>query len=306
MKKIAFFVMGMCASLMMWNCKGGTSNEQGLQDGDSVTTENLLKVGESTIVKFVRVVNDNGTRVFSKADEGSPWRVTWIEDLESDMADIQERWSNEKVPEDYLCNEDVACAGDVLAVLGEEGDFYKVTIRNEYSDMEFGFVKKDDCVDVEPEKLTVAALKELTQEYNWIHVRVITEGQYKGLVLLANLDELKGERFEVGVMMDGYMAFPEMSGDFIDYSSEVNELTFSEVPETGGCPTYFVYPKSMAHLSEYDYSEGFDPDKLTDEQIGRILKDMQKRKSEYVKYEYLIPMTEGGVRAYWVKNAVAF
>jgi len=298
MKKIAFFAMGLCVSLMLWSCKGQPTggNTEG-EDSAQAQVETPLNLPAPQVQKFVRVVADASTEVFRYADEESPWRVTWtwFEDPESDVFDIVDSWSNEDVPDDYECEEYPAWAGDVFAVLGEEGDFYKVTIRNEYSDMEFGYVKKDGTVDVEPEKLTVDALKELTQEYNWIHVRVITEGKYKGLVLLANMDELQGERFEVGVMMDGYMAFPEMSYDFIDYSSEVNELTFSEVPESGGCPTYFVYPKSMAHMSEYDYSEGFNPDKLTDEQIDRILKDMQKRKFEFVKYEYMIPLTVGGV-----------
>lgn len=301
MKKIAFLVMGICASLMMWNCKGGTSGEQGQNDGDSAAMENPLKVGMPAVEKFVRVTADEGAEVFEYADAESPWRVTWMEDIESDMADILEKWSNEDVPDGYLCDETPAYAGEVLAVMGEEGDFYKVSIKNRYCEMESGYVKKSEVEDVEPEKVTDEVLKELN-ETGWIHLRVVKEGKYKGLVLRATMDELEGESFEVGVMLDGVLAFPERNFEYIDYNPEAKELTFNESPDAGGYPTYFEYPKSMTHLGGYDSSLGFNPDKLTDEQIERIVQDMLKRKSEYVKYDYVIPMTEGGLRTFWLKS----
>jgi hypothetical protein len=48
--------------------------------------------------------------------------------------------------------------------------------------------------------------------------------------------------------------------------------------------------------------EGLDYDKLTDEQIERIVQDMKERKSEFVKYDYLIPGAEGGLMSFWMKN----
>ena len=34
----------------------------------------------------------------------------------------------------------------------------------------------------------------------------------------------------------------------------------------------------------------------------RIVKDAMKAESEFVMYEFVIPMTEGGMRAFWLKS----
>lgn len=308
MKKFACFVMIMCASLLMWNCNGGKDGTKvgtaQTEDG-SATVENPLKVGMPAVEKFVRILTDEGTKVFREADTKSPWRVTWIENLESDMAVIVDRWSNDDVPEEYdfSIEDALACAGDVLAVLGEEGDFYKVSIYNERCNMEYGYVKKENTTEVTPEALTAEDVEKFANAYDWIHVRILKDGKYKGLVLRSVMDELRGESFEVGVMLDGCLAFPELNSDLIDYSSNVDELTFMEGKQEEDQPLlYFKYPKSMAFMTEYDYLQGFNPEKLTDEQIDKIVQDMLQRKSELVKYEFLIPMTEDGIRTYWMRS----
>ena len=97
-----------------------------------------------------------------------------------------------------------------------------------------------------------------------IHVRVIKEGKYKGLVLRVIEDDLEGNKFEVGVMTDDYLAFPEKG----------------------------------PLLTE----ESIDVDLLSDERIDEIVRNLKKQKQEYVKYDFVIPMTEGGFRTFWLKN----
>lgn len=303
MKRTTFISMIMCVSLIMWSCKGGTNVKPAHAEGDSAVVENPLNVGMPQVEKFVRVVTDEGTKVYRDADVKSTWRVTWWEELESDMAIIVDKWADEEVPEGFHSEDTPAFAGDVLAVLGEEGDFYKVSIRNLRCEMEYGFVKKADVADETPEKVTVEDLEKMAEEFDWIHVRIMKEGKYKGLVLQTNVDQLKGESFQVGVMLDGCVAFPEQNTELIDYSSQVNELTFMNGKQEVDQPLlYFKYPKSMAYWSEYNYSEGLKLDLLTDEQIDKIMQDMLKRKSEFVEYNFLIPMTEGGFRSYWLRS----
>ncbi|MBO7582082.1 MAG: hypothetical protein J6T38_11270 [Bacteroidaceae bacterium] len=300
MKNFSFIVLGLFVSLMMWNCKGQATGDNNSDGADSVVaTENPLKVGMPDMVKFVRVVADESTEVFMEPDAESPWRVLWMEDLESDMADIVYMWSNEDVPDDYRCDEAPAYAGDVLAVVGEEGDFYKVSIRNDLSMLNYGYVKKADVEDVEAEPMN---LDDLLEGIEYIHIRVVKDGKYKGLVLRSIMDELQGDKFEVGVLLDNVLAFPEENSFFIEYDPNVKELTFAADVPNNNTPNYFTFPKSMAFIGENGYPEGFDPNKLTDEQIDRIVKDMMKAESEFVKYEFVIPMTEGGVRTFWLKS----
>ena len=102
MKKIAFLAMGLCVSLMLWNCKGQPTggNSEG-EDSAQAQVENPLNLPAPQVQKFVRVVADESTEVFRYADVESPWRVTWtwFEDPESDVCDIVDSWSNEDVPD---------------------------------------------------------------------------------------------------------------------------------------------------------------------------------------------------------------
>jgi hypothetical protein len=302
MKKIGFFVMVLCASMMMWNCKGGTSVGSGQAEGDSAVAGNPLHIGMPVVEKFVRVTSEENATVYKSASVDSPCRVLWMEDLESDMADIVEKWSDEKVPQNYNSDEYPAYAGEVLAVLSEEGDFYKVSIYNDRCDAECGYVKKADVSDVAPEKVTDDMLAEMIDMFEWVRVKIVDKGKFKGLVLRSTQDELEGERLDVGVMLDGVLAFPEHASFFIDYSPEIQELTFVK-PEPGEFPLYFKYPKSMAIWNdEYEYSQGLNPETLTDEQIERIVEDVLKQKSEYMKYDFSIPNTEGGIMTFWLKS----
>ena len=140
MKKVMFFAMGLCVSLMLWSCKGQSTGGNSDSEDSLTALNNPLRVGLPAVEKFVRVTAEESTEVFMEADVESPWRVTWVEDIESDMAEIVDKWSNEDVPDGYRCDEYPAYAGTVLAVLGEEGDFYKVSIHNWRCDMEYGFV----------------------------------------------------------------------------------------------------------------------------------------------------------------------
>lgn len=303
MKKLALYALGLCVSLMFMNCKGQASggNSDGGAVGDSVQAGNILNVGEPTVEKFVRVVKEN-SEIFRYADPESPWLVTWMEDLESDMAIIVDKWSNEDVPDGYSCDESFAYPGQVFAVLGEEGDFYKVSIYNDNCDIESGFVKKADVEDVEPETATADALEEIDSEIEGMDMKIFKEGKYKGLVLRVLQDELHGITLEVGVLMNGCLAFPELNRGEIFCDRNVKELTFMGKAKEGELQYYFKYPKSMACWPEQDFMEGFDFDKLTDEQIGKIVQDMKERKSEFVKYDYLIPGAEGGLLSFWMKN----
>ena len=303
MKKLALYALGFCESLMFMNCKGQASGgtPEGEVVGDSVQTGNVLNVVEPTVQKFVRVVNEN-SEIFRYADVESPWLVTWMEDLESDMAIIVDKWSNENVPDGYSCDESFAYPGQVFAVLGEEGDFYQVSIYNNNCDIEYGFVKKADVEDVEPETATAEALEEFDSDIEGMDMKIFKEGKYKGLVLRVLQDELHGTSLEVGVLMDGYLAFPELNHGEIDCDPDVKELTFMEKAKEGELQYYFKYPKSMARWPEENFLEGFDFDTLTDEQIGKIVQDMKDRKSEFVKYDYLIPGAEGGLLSFWMKN----
>ena len=304
MKNLAFYALGLCASLMFLNCKGqhagsGTTDEG---TGDSAQVENVLKVGLPPVEKFVIVANEEGAEVFRYADVESPWRVTWTEDIESDMGEIVVKWSNEDVPDNYYCEETTAWTGEVLAVLGEEGDFWKVSILQENCEYEYGYVKKSDVEDAEPSSITEDILKELENMEWGDHYRILKDGKYKGIVLNSVVDELEGESLEVGVMLNGVMAFPTLNKFFLECHMEATEPTITEPDQEALFTGFIYYPQSMSNNPEDVLSAGLNLNKLTDEQIEKIVQMVLQKKSEYVKYEYLFPASIGDIHTFWIKS----
>ena len=303
MKKVAFYVLGLCASLILCNCKGqnagGNSGDRAV--GDSVQVENPLNVGMPQVEKFVIVTNEENTEVFKYADEESPWRNRWWEECECDNPDVAVKWSNENVPDNYTCEKYDAMFGTALAVLGEEGDFYKVGIMQEDSEYEYGFVKKSDVEDAKPAPITEGMLAEM-EEMEWGgHYRILKDGKYKGLVLYSQVDELEGESLEVGVMMNGMMAFPTLNTFILECNPNAQEATITEPDQEAFFTGFIYYPKSMSNNPDDEWMSWLDLNALTDEQIEKIVQMVQQKKSEYVKYEYVFPASVGDIHTFWLK-----
>lgn len=304
MKKVAFYVLGLCASLILWNCKGQNTggNPEGEAAGDSAQVENPLKVWMPQVEKFVIVRNEEHAEIFKYANVESPWRNRWWEECECDNPDVAVKWSDEDVPDNYICEEYYAMCGTVLAVLGEEGDFYKVSIMQEDCEYEYGFVKKSDVEDAEPAPITEEMLAEMGEMEWGCHYRVLKDGKYKGLVLYSQVDELEGESLEVGVMMNGMMAFPTLNTFILECNPNAQEATITEPDQEAFFTGFIYYPKSMSNNPDDEWMSWLDLNALTDEQIEKIVQMVQQKKSEYVKYEYVFPASVGDIHTFWLKS----
>lgn len=297
MKKSMFFVLGLCVPLMLCNCtnKSAESSEE--------ESSNVLGVTVPKVEKFVVITADE-TPVFKAADENSPYLVNCMEDIESDMADFQVQWSDEKVPKGYTSSSAGGYASNVYAVLGEEGDFYKVSIVDKNPewgcDIEAGYIRKVDTEDMTPEPVTVELI-ETPVEWEWYPTVIKKDGKYKNLVMSVEVNELWGtETLEIGVLTDGVIVVPEGNiAQLGGCSDQAQDLDFDVKDNVGDL--LFCYPKSLAKLSEEGEAMCLDPAKLTDEQIDQILGKMALRKSEYVKCEYFFPMTDGKYNSFWLK-----
>ena len=299
MKQMTLLAMGLCASLMLWNCKGkapeGTEQEE---------TDNVLNVTVPQVEKFV-VITAEETPVFKAADESSPHLVNCMEDIESDMAAFQVQWSDEKVPKGYSSSPASGYASNVYAVLGEEDNFYKVSILdkdpNWGCDIEVGYIRKADTEEMKPEPVTVELI-ETPSEWDWFPTVIKKDGKYKDLVMSIEVNELWGEEtLQIGVLTDGVIVTPEENVVLLaGCNDQAKELDFEVDDDPRGA--LFSYPKSMAKLTEEGETMCLDPAKLTDEQIGQILEKMAQRKSDdkCVKCDYFFPMTDGKYTSFWL------
>lgn len=299
MKKYAIMLLGCCVSLLLWNCKGKGSD--GSSDAENALAERMGLNAVPKVEKFV-VVTAEKTPVLREPAKGSAKLVNCMEDMESDMADSRMQWSDEKVPKGYSNNDWDRYAGTVLAVLGEEGDYYKVSVRDrEWCDIESGYVLKSDTEEMMPEAVTAEWI-ETSAEQAWMPTVVKKEGKYKGLVIRVEVNELWGEEtLWVGVLKDGAIYYPEGFYGFIS-GGGTEGLEFHPDGFADGLDIMFIYPKSVSKVNEYGDVISLDPAKLTDEQIEQILEELGKRPTEYVGCEYSFPMTEGKSALFWLKK----
>lgn len=298
MRKSFLMMLGMIASLMTWSC---TSNAKSNQPAGG--SDNVLGIKVPKIEAFVRVTSDEGADVFKSASANSPWLVIWLsEDEEEGEVQVDVTWSDEEVPSECTAEKSVEYAGETLLLLGEEGDFWKVNIYKSYApDLEVGYIRKSDAEVVKFEPLTVDMIKAPNQ-WKLSPTIVKTEGKYAGLVMDIGSDEEWGEEWiDVGVFVDGMIVSPESSMVTLRRDDELKEIKCEFDKESGN--VLLRYPESMLMDDEDGYGNWFDPAKLTDKQIGQILKLLsQKEKSERVRCECRVQMGEDSRKTFYVKN----
>jgi len=278
MKKLSLGLAGILMPMLFMSC----TNTKTTAIQEETETENLLGVSKPVFEKFVVVIEDHELPIYQKADKNSPILYCWTEDIESDMADVQYHWSGETVAEGYVSNECGVWEGCILAVLSEEGDFYKVNTLGDFGDIEVGYLPKTAVRDISTEPYTA----DVAEAVEWHQTMVIKDGKYKNLVLTDNFDELWGESIELGVLLDGCIAYPvgakadcdvDVTLDKIKVSKEENYITF-------------FFPKNIRNRPT---SEGFeeivDLKKLSEEQVGEICETLMSQKYDKVRFDYYVP-----------------
>ena len=288
-RKGLLMTLGIVVSLMFWNCESNAKSD------------NVLGVKVPKIEKFVRVTAEEGADVFKSADAASPWRVIWLgEDEEDGRVQEDVTWSDKKVPKEYTVEKAAEYPGDCLPLLGEEGDFWKVHIYKDYApSLEVGYIRKSDAEVVPFEPITA----DMIQNQGKLSPTILkTEGKYAGLVMDIGSDEAWGEEWiDVGVLVDGMIVSPETSMVSLMRDDEVKEIEF--VYDKHEDVVRMRYPESMMTEDSEGLGQWFDPAKLTDTQIEQMLKALgQKKKTDRVRCECLIPMGDGSRQIFHLKN----
>lgn len=299
MKKWTLMLLGCCASLMMWSCKG--------KDAPATTSENeetstALNVKVPTVQKFVITTQDD-MPLLKAPDPNSPHLINCMEDEESDMIDFRYQWSDDKVPQGYVTHTQSTYAGQVFAVLGEEGDYWRVSVKDGSVDVEAAYLLKSATEDIEPEPITAELMEQVASEIGLTSL-VKTEGKYKGLSMQIEVNELWGEeKLWVGQLTNGIIVTPQSRISLIEYSETDTAINYSQDSERG---VLFTYPKSMAKTTEEGYVMNFDPSKLTDDQIAQLLDKQDAATSTassptYIVCTYYFPMLEWKTPQFWLK-----
>ena len=284
-------VLGMLLPTMTANCSDKKTAEKAENaEATAETTakkESVINLSAPPFQKFV-VVTKSDQGLYKKADTNSPTLMRWDEaDCESDFCEIVYQWSDQpEKPGFELSTDIITWEGRVFPVLGEEGDFYKVSVLSKWCDIKSAYIQKASVGDIETAPIN-ADMMEMMEEEVGLKCRVIKEGKYKNIVLIDEYNELEGETLQVGVINDGILAIPVVyciDSNLIDDQAESIVINDSE----DGISLSFN--KSVAMATE-DGSDTYQLDlkKLSDEQVAKIVDTVTKRKPEYVNYMYQVP-----------------
>lgn len=285
--KTRFFVVlcGMLLAGLTANCSDKKNAEKATAADTAAKTESVINVSLPPFQKFV-VVTVEESVLLKTPSEDSPNLVRWIEsDCESDDFENIYQWSDQPGKPGFELSTDImASAGSVYAVLGEEGDYFKVSTLTKWCDMESAFIPKSDVGDIECAPVKADMLE---SEDFYLLCRVVKDGKYKDIVLMDENDELAGETLQVGVLKDGVVALPFAYN--IDCNLHNDQQEGILIGETEGS-FMLSYNKSLAKATEDGYeSYQLDLKKLSMKQIAQIVDTVIKKKPEYTEFMYQFP-----------------
>lgn len=287
MKNGMYVLLGMMFMVMTVNCSNKKSAEKAVEATEvAADSGNVLKVRAPPFTKFV-VVTVEEAGLFKEADENSPALVSWYEsDCESDFCETIYQWSDQPGKEGFELNTDnMTYEGSVFPVLGEEGDFYRVCVYNRWCDIESAYIPKASVADIEAVPINAETFKEKNEGF-YFESRVVNDGKYKGVVISGQYSELSGETLNVGVLADGALAIPLIYQ--IDASLN-NDLKEDFVIRDENGSFNINYSDKLKATEGEDGTFRIDLNKLTDEQIAKLVEEVTKKKPEFVEYMYLFP-----------------
>ena len=289
MRKFVFVLLGVLIPTLTANC----SNKKNVEKAEtaetaevSETNESVIKVSMPPFKKFVEVSVEESA-LYKETDTKSPTLVSWSEsDCESDFCEMIYQWSDQPGKEGFELDSDIRVGeGTFYPVLGEEKDFYKVGTLKRWCEIESAYIPKSEVKIVETAPIKADEL-EKNKEWFYHRYRVLRDGKYKGVVLCDELDELSGETFSVGLLADGVLLTPVVYEMNAYLNNEQQESVC--IQEEDGRFT-LIYNKSMDAAGENDFDPRLDLNKLSNEQIAKIVETVVKKKPEVVRCLYLFP-----------------
>lgn len=304
MKNIFLMLICVMIPMLTANCSDKKTVEKTETTEATAKAGNVINVSAPPFQKFVVVTVENeaeGTPLLKEPNDNSPSLQRWFEsDCESDFCEQKYLWTDQPRPQGFdLGTDAIADPGRVFPVLGEEGNYYKVSILNKWCDIESAYISKADVGDIEMSPIDASLLEKIGDEMN-LKCRVLKDGKYEGIAICDSYDELDGETLQVGVLLNGVLVTPVTYNIDCQMIPESEKATDNvEIREEGN--NFFIrYNKSLSEVAEEEINaRQLDPKKLDDKQIAKIIDTVTKKKPEYVECMYHFPAM--GMRSFYYK-----
>ena len=169
----------------------------------------LLPVQLPTWEKFV-VLTESDVLIFKEPNAGSPQLEVMSEDIESDAIFQCFKWSDTPNKRGYISDSYALYKDNVLPVVGEDEDWYRVVIANRELGAQEGYIRKKLCREVKPQPISPKLLLSLNS-YDWqtANYGLQTEGEYENICFISVTEEgMYSPWLEVAVLYDGKLVNP--------------------------------------------------------------------------------------------------
>lgn len=184
---------------------------------DYNTSDNLLNVQKPSWEKFV-MVNSEDVLLYKEPSATSSKLMWAMENIESDMCDFQFRWEDQGKKRGYIVSNYELAIKAVMPVLEDVGGWYKVQVEEPMAGVTEAYINKKWCKEVVPQPITEDILERVDRAlYRCDYV--VKDGNMKGLCLSTSFQELEGELFMMGQMMDGVLIYPETQAVYINHNT---------------------------------------------------------------------------------------
>ena len=245
----------------------------------------LLNIEPPQWEKFVMVTADN-VPLYQKATTGSPTLMMAQENIASDMCDIQFRWSNQGKKRGYTVSAYEMNKKQVLPVLGETENWYRVHLDSEFCGAIVVNIQKKYCKEVKPAPITADVLRRVDKQLYRCDA-IIKKGKLKGLCLSTQENILDGEECGMGQLIDGTLFFPEHHSIWCSNNdSEVIGLD----KEQGTYPVCKItYGPNHVYSIDGQSLNVLDTHLLTPQQVEQIYNDTRMDAPSYVTAVYYFP-----------------
>lgn len=247
---------------------------------------NPLGVEKPTWNKFVVVISQD-VPLHKDARSDSPKLMGALENLGSDMAAREFRWEDQGKKRGYTLYPYHLEKNDVLPVLDETDTWYKVQVYNEDMNgmIETAYVKKEWTREIYPEPITEEVLARIGKTMQRTD-HIVKSGKLKNLCLTTHFDDMNGESFQIGALIDGILVYPQYKGIFLKKEG-VSGIDFQKNEEYDN---YTITYGEDYQIDLDEYSKVFNPKKLTDETIGQMFEAVnQVNPSAPIVVEYYFP-----------------
>lgn len=175
--------------------------------GGNKAGNDLLPVEKPAWDKFV-MLTQNEVNFYKEPDLYSPRLEIMQEDIDSDDLSFYYKWSDTPTKAGFVSFTCTSNANEILPMIEEVGDWYKVVSYGELGSIEC-YVHKATCQEITPEPITQGLLNNLSAYYyEPATFGLQTEGKYKDFCFISVNSDMEGSRLDLAILYDGMLVNP--------------------------------------------------------------------------------------------------